>query len=618
MLTPDQINALRDISGQIVDPIVEFLIEDIARRVSEAGQLTSTASYQVWKLQKLGVSQRQLKKELRKRLKVSHRQLRQLLTQAAETGYDFDIKRFPQVQSVSFSENTGLQQILDATVKLAQDDLTNVTQTIGFIAPNGKCMELTKAYQKTCDFAFQKVVNGAQDYNSAIRDATRHLAEKGIRTIDYESGVHTSLEAAVRRNIMGGLGLMNEQIAQQNHDDLGCDGWEISAHAGSAPDHEPIQGRQYTDVKYTSLNNSLVRRIGTLNCGHSAMPIILGVNEPQYTSEELEKFRRDNEKGITYNGKHYTGYEATQKQRSLERSIRKTKRKILIDEVTGDADKLQADQIRLVRTREEYHRFSKAAGLPEQFERMEKAGFTWKHGKAAEKAAIDANNKQQKSVSPSGQGKSIQKAKSTNANKAIGSKSITEKQDAVSAVIWDDARGSQSWKKDSRKKLFSAEWTSTQSPVEIGTLYGADGKRIFRLKGDGSSVEFTDSQVRQMRGGVLTHNHPGADYGCFSPADINMLREGYLSEMRLATPVGVFSVQRPKKWPSNINSLEKIREAYYDIDKPIGGDYMARAFRGEMSLLDADNQSQRAVIEEMCRRYKIPFRFDTWDDLRKE
>ena len=618
MLTPAQITALRDMSGRVVDPIVDFLIDDIARRVSEAGQLTGTASYQVWQAQKLGVSQKQIQKEIQKRLKISQEQAEQLLTQAAETGYNFDLSRFPAADALPFAENTSLQQILDATVKLAQDDLTNVTQTIGFITPDGKCEELTKAYQKTCDFAFQKVVNGAQDYTSAIRDATRHLAEKGIRTIDYESGVHTSLEAAVRRNIMGGLGLMNEQITQQNHDDLGCDGWEISAHGGCAPDHEPIQGKQYSDAAFTRLNNSLVRRIGTLNCGHSAMPIIMGVNDPQYTDEELEEFRQQNEAGIDFEGKHYTLYEATQRQRSLERSIRKTKRKILIDEATGDAEKLQWDQIRLVRTREEYHRFSKVAGLPEQYERMEKAGFTWKHGKAAEKAAIDANNKQQKSVSPSGKGKSIQKAKSTNANKSIGSKSITEKQDAVSTVTWDDARGSQSWKKDCRKRLFSAEWTSTQSPVEIGTLYGADGKRIFRLKGDGSSVEFTDSQVRQMRGGVLTHNHPGADYGCFSPADINMLREGYLSEMRLATPDGVFSIQRPKKWPSSINSLEKIREAYYDIDKPIGGDYMARAFRGEMSLLDADNQSQRAVIEEMCRRYKIPFRFDTWDDIRKE
>ena len=92
---------------------------------------------------------------------------------------------------------------------------------------------------------------------------------------------------------------------------------------------------------------------------------------------------RQNEAGIDFEGKHYTLYEATQRQRSLERSIRKTKRKILIDESTGDAEKLQWDQIRLVRTREEYHRFSEAAGLPEQFERMEKVGFTWKHGKAA-------------------------------------------------------------------------------------------------------------------------------------------------------------------------------------------------------------------------------------------
>ena len=389
MLTPDQIDVLRDLSGQVVDPIVEFLIEDIARRVSESGQLTGTASYQVWRLQQLGVSQKQIKKEIQKRLKVSEKEVERLLTQAAEVGYDFDISRFPNLDAPPFSENTGLQQILDATVKLAKDDLTNITQTIGFVTPDGECLELTKAYQKTCDFAFQKVVTGAQDYTSAIRDATRYLSEKGIRTIDYESGVHTSLEAAVRRNIMGGLGLMQEQITQQNHDDLGCDGWEISAHSGCAPDHEPIQGRQYSDKEYERLNNSLVRRIGTLNCGHSAMPIILGVNEPQYTPEELEKFREENEKGIDYEGKHYTLYEATQRQRSLERGIRKRKRQILIDEAVGDKDKLQADQIRLVRTQEEYHRFSKAAGLPKQYERMEKAGFTWKHGKAAEKVARD-------------------------------------------------------------------------------------------------------------------------------------------------------------------------------------------------------------------------------------
>ncbi len=384
MLTPEQISVLRDMSGQLTDPIVEFLIADIADRISEAGQLTSTAAYDVWTAQKLGVSQRQLKKELRKRLKVSHRQLRQLLTQAAETGYNFDIKRFPRVQAFDFSENDSLQQILDAAIKQAQNDFTNLTQTMGFVGPDGTALELTDAYQRACDFAFEKVALGAQDYNSAVRDATRGLAEKGILTLDYLSGVHTSLEAAVRRNMMGGLGIMVEQITQQNHDMLGCDGWEISAHMGSAPDHEPYQGKQYSDEDYTRLNNSLVRRIGTLNCGHSAMPVILGVNEPQYTDAELEEFRQQNEAGVTVDGKHYTLYEATQRQRKLERAIRKRKHRILIDEHLGDKDALQADQIKLVRLREEYNRFSKAADLPKQFERMEAAGFTWKQGKAAE------------------------------------------------------------------------------------------------------------------------------------------------------------------------------------------------------------------------------------------
>ena len=288
MLTADQISYLRDRSEQLLDPIINFLIEDICKRVAEAGQLTGTASYQVWRAQNLGISQRKLKKEIAKRLKLSLRQAEKLMTQAAETGYNYDISRFPTSHAVPLSANSSLQQILSATVALAKNDLTNMTQTIGFVGTDGVCRELTDAYNQACDFAFQKISTGAQDYMSAIRDATRNLAEKGIRWIDYESGVHTSLDAAVRRNMMGALGLMQEQISQSTYDMLGCDGWEISAHEGSAPDHEPYQGRQYPDKAYKRLNNSLKRRIGTLNCGHYAFCIILGVNEPLYSREELE------------------------------------------------------------------------------------------------------------------------------------------------------------------------------------------------------------------------------------------------------------------------------------------------------------------------------------------
>lgn len=116
----------------------------------------------------------------------------------------------------------------------------------------------------------------------------------------------------------------------------------------------------------------------------------MGVNAPQYTEEELEQFRQQNEEGVTFEGKHYTLYEATQRQRKFERTIRKQKRRILVDEATGDAAKLQTDQIRLVRLRQEYARFSKGVGLPMQHARMETAGFDWKKGKAAESVAKSA------------------------------------------------------------------------------------------------------------------------------------------------------------------------------------------------------------------------------------
>lgn len=387
MLTADQIEVLGEQARQITDPIVEFLIQDITRRVSEAGQLTSTASYQVWRLQQLGFSQRQLKKELRKRMKVSHRELRKLLTQSAEVGYDFDIRHLPYVQAVPFKSNEVIQSIVEAAVDMARSDLTNMVQTLGFVNHDGVCRPLTEAYEQACDFAFQKVAFGAQDYNSAVRGAVRELAAKGIQTIDYESGVHTSLEAAVRRNVMGGLGLMQERISQQNHDDLGCDGWEISAHAASAPDHEPIQGKQYSDAQYTALNNSLVRRIGTLNCGHAAFPIIMDVNSPQYTPEQLEAFRAENEKGIEYEGQHYTMYEATQHQRKLEQAIRKRKKKILLDKGIHDEQRLAQDQTKLVRLNEEYARFTKAAGLRSQRERANIPGFGPKEARAAQQGA---------------------------------------------------------------------------------------------------------------------------------------------------------------------------------------------------------------------------------------
>ena len=364
MLTPDQVSGLQILFERLTDPVSEYLIRDIARRIQEAGQMTSTAAYQAYKLQTLGKTMSEIQEQIALLLSVSADQAAEIIQAAVEYGYNLDADRLGG--SVSFADNVHAQQVTDAAVKLARRDLTNITQTIGF-AVGKRGENLTSAYERAMDFAFMQVSTGATDYNTAIRRACAGLVRDGIQQIDYESGRYATLEVAARRNLMSTTGDAVNQITQRNHDDMGADGWEIDAHSNSAPDHEPIQGKQYSDAEFERLNRSLVRPIGTLNCGHNASPIILGVSEPQYAASELRKMRTDNAKGVTYEGREFASmYEATQYQRRIERAIRAQKRRMW----TATPDKEQDEKIRLRALQSEYRRFSSAVNLRTEEERL--------------------------------------------------------------------------------------------------------------------------------------------------------------------------------------------------------------------------------------------------------
>lgn len=78
----------------------------------------------------------------------------------------------------------------------------------------------------------------------------------------------------------------------------------------------------------------------------------------------------ENRPKIKFEGREYDDYQATQKQRQIERTIRKIKRRKASFEAAGLTDEAQAANIRLRQLSKEYRSFSKAAGLPEQRDRM--------------------------------------------------------------------------------------------------------------------------------------------------------------------------------------------------------------------------------------------------------
>lgn len=381
MLSPEQIEGLRIAAGRLTDPITEYIIQDVVRRISKAGTMTSTAAYQLWRAKEMGAAMEELEEFLQEQLGLTQKEVQRLFRQAAQQGYDLDVKRlYPNGAGAipDFESNLALQGIVASAVELTNGELLNIVRTraMGFLTADGQVMMLENAYYRTLDIAYSKVASGAADYNTAVRQACNNLCREGVKSLTYQSGRTTGLEAAVRRCVIGGLGLMQEQINQQTHDDLGCDGWEITAHANSAPDHEPIQGKQYSDEDFQELNDSLVRRIGTLNCGHSAFGIRLGISSPQYTARELGLMRAQNEKGISYEGRHYTGYEATQMQRQLERAIKRQKQQVMAASQTTDETWQRQSKSKLRLMRQRYREFSKAAGLITQNERLFVSGFS--------------------------------------------------------------------------------------------------------------------------------------------------------------------------------------------------------------------------------------------------
>ena len=360
-MTSAQRDGLKDAALALTEPMIDDLVKDISRRIKGAGAITDTAEYQIYRAQALGASKKEVERQVAEQLKLQEEVISSLFE------YVLD-------KSLAYEDNGSLQQMANAYAEMTKSKTAEMLQTLWGTAPDGQVLPLQDAYARALDFAFRETATGGLDMETAIRRAVTPLAKRGLRTIEQKSGRSIGIEYACRRYIMDQLGALDDEVQKANHDRMGCDGWEISAHAACAPDHEPIQGRQYSDAEYEQLNNSLQRRIGHLNCGHTASPIILGVNAPQYTEAELKQFAEDNEKGITYNGKHYTLYQAGQEQATMENAIRNLRRQILADEETKSPD-LQKHQIRLRVLQSEYTRFCKAAKLPTRNERLQVAGF---------------------------------------------------------------------------------------------------------------------------------------------------------------------------------------------------------------------------------------------------
>lgn len=371
----------KQLSGQIEKHFLnleQMILEDIVRRIKKAGKITSTADWQINRLQIIGYSSEDIEKMIKETLKLSYPEVFELYDKVIDWEYVRNKDIYEQVNAkyIPYEENKELQQLTEGFVQQSNEELRNITQSMGFYVDygNGKLVmtPLADIYQNYLDQAIAGVVYGTFDYNTMIRKVVTQLTNSGLRYTDYASGWHNRVNVAARRAVMTGVSQLTGKISDMNAEKLGTEHFEVAWHSGARPSHAVWQGKVWSKKELVTVCG-LGTGPGLLgwNCYHEYYPFVKGISERNWTDEWLAEQNRKENTPKTFNGKEYTLYEAKQQQRKMETAMRAQREKVVLLK-QGDAD---PDDVMLARAKyqgqlNEYSRFCRKMGLTEERERI--------------------------------------------------------------------------------------------------------------------------------------------------------------------------------------------------------------------------------------------------------
>lgn len=326
MLTPQYLDRLpRKLAGLYAE-LEDAIISDIARRIVKADYLTPTAKWQIYKAKQLRLSNGEIAKLIQQKTGKSRQEIAKLMRTACFDALDPETKLYQRAgkKTEQFFRSEQFDKLIKAGIKNTDGLLKNFTRTTAKSAD--------RALERLLDRAYMQMLSGAWSPQEVIAKTVRELADKGIQKIAYPSGHVDQADVAVRRALMTSVNQTSMQLSWAYADEMDCDLVEVTAHGGARPEHAKWQGRifsrsgkhpVYPDFR-KSTGYGTGEGLGGWNCRHSFHAYIEGFPRA-YTDAHLKKL---DDKTVSYNGKQYTEYEASQKQRKFERGIRDTKRQL--------------------------------------------------------------------------------------------------------------------------------------------------------------------------------------------------------------------------------------------------------------------------------------------------
>lgn len=396
MLTPDYLYRItegaEDVASQLHANIIQKIIERMMIRLGRGEDylLTSTDKWQIEVLQEAGYLLEDIQKELADKTKKQVKEIQEAMEDAGVQALSWDDKIYQAagLSPIPLLQSPALMRIMQRNYEATAGEWRNFTRTTA--------NEAQRFFINQMDNAYNMVVSGAVSYTEAVRDAINNVSETGMK-VNYPSGYKMSVEAATMMIVRTGISQAAAEVTMERMKEMDWDIVLVSAHLGARTgdggmnpgNHLWWQGqfysrtgrtKEYPDFK-TATGYGTGEGLCGWNCRHSFGPGD-GINNPF------------SEKDIAY-ADNYKIEELQQRQRTLERRIRDSKRKVqnlqtAVDNCKDEKLKFELQQkldrksYTLSQQNKAYKKYCKDNNLKEYAERLKVA--KWDRQQAAKSA----------------------------------------------------------------------------------------------------------------------------------------------------------------------------------------------------------------------------------------
>lgn len=327
MLTPQQLLEIIDTLYPTIDALNTWITADIISRVMARigrGQdafLTATDDWQLQVYQAAGGHMEAVQREIARWTKTSDAEIKRIFEDAGIKAltYDSDFYVAHGLEAINLAQSEGMIRLLEDTYQRTAGTVHNFTRTTA----KASQQRLIKAL----DTAHMKVSSGATSYTQAVQEAVLSIVDEQTKVV-YPTGHIDTIETAVLRAVRTGVAQASGNMAIQGMEEREWDVVLVSAHIGARygdggenpGNHFWWQGKHYSRTGktpgiplFSETGYGTGEGLCGWNCRHSFGPGDLRHNPyAQFDAEENKE-----------------AYDLSQKQRSMESRIRRTKLKMV-------------------------------------------------------------------------------------------------------------------------------------------------------------------------------------------------------------------------------------------------------------------------------------------------